>query len=66
LLLRVSGFGIDGTTLSRRLLDQNVCATPMAGWGETHGADYIRFVYANEPVERLKRLGPAVRAALGA
>lgn len=34
------------------------------GWGETHGTDYIRFVFVNEPVARLKRLGAAVRAAL--
>lgn len=37
----------------------------MAGWGEAHGAQYIRFVYANEPVERLAGLGERVRAALG-
>ena len=65
-LLRVSDFGLDGETMSKRLLAQNVCALGMAGWGEAHGADYIRFVFANEPVERLRRLGPAVRAALAA
>jgi hypothetical protein len=36
----------------------------MAGWGETNGAQYIRFVYANEPVPRLRGLGQRVRAAL--
>jgi hypothetical protein len=35
----------------------------MEGWGEVHGRDYIRFVFANEPVDRLRRLGPAVHAA---
>ena len=64
LLLRASDFGIDGETMSRRLLDHGVCATPMTGWGETHGAQYIRFVFANEPVERLALLGARVRAAL--
>jgi N-succinyldiaminopimelate aminotransferase len=64
-LLRVSDFGLDGAAMSARLLDHGVCATGMAGWGDRHGADYIRFVFANEPVERLRRLGPAVRAALG-
>jgi len=64
LLLRVSDFGLDGTAMSERLLEQGVCATAMAGWGETHGAQYIRFVYANEPVERLSGLGDRVRAAL--
>jgi N-succinyldiaminopimelate aminotransferase len=65
LLLRVSDFGLDGASMSDRLLDHGVCATAMRGWGETHGAQYIRFVFANEPVDRLKTLGVRVRAALG-
>ncbi len=64
LLLRVSDFDIDGETMSQRLLEEGVCATAMAGWGERHGAHYIRFVYANEPVPRLKLLGERVRRAL--
>jgi aspartate/methionine/tyrosine aminotransferase len=64
LLLRVSDFGIDGEAMARRLLDQAVCATAMTGWGETHGAQYIRFVFANEPVARLELLGARVRKAL--
>jgi aspartate/methionine/tyrosine aminotransferase len=64
LLMRVSDFGIDGETMSSRLLDHGVCATAMTGWGETHGRQYIRFVFANEPVSRLETLGARVRAAL--
>jgi N-succinyldiaminopimelate aminotransferase len=64
LLLRVSDYGIDGATMSERLLQHGVCATAMTGWGMTHGAQYIRFVFANEPVRRLKLLGSRVRAAL--
>jgi aspartate/methionine/tyrosine aminotransferase len=64
MLLRVSDFGIDGAAMSQRLLEQGVCATAMAGWGETHGAQYIRFVYANEPAPRLRGLGRRVRTAL--
>lgn len=64
LLLRVSDFGIDGETMSQRLLDHGVCATAMAGWGEMHGSQYVRFVFANEPVYRLQLLGPRVRRAL--
>jgi N-succinyldiaminopimelate aminotransferase len=64
LLLRVSDFGVDGEAMSRRLLEHGVCATTMAGWGETHGAQYIRFVFANEPVSRLELLGARVRKAL--
>jgi len=66
MLLRASDFGIDGRTLSERLLKARVCATAMQGWGETHGAQYLRFVFSNEPVERLRGLGDKVRAALGA
>jgi hypothetical protein len=33
LLMRVSDFGIDGETKSRRLLENGVCATAMKGWG---------------------------------
>ena len=64
MLLRVSDYGIDGATMSERLLADGVCATAMAGWGEQHGAQYIRFAFANEPVARLKGLGAKIRAAL--
>jgi aspartate/methionine/tyrosine aminotransferase len=64
ILLRVSDFGLDGETASARLLSEGVCATGMQGWGGTLSAQYIRFVYANEPVPRLKDLGRRVRAAL--
>lgn len=66
LLLRVSDFGLDGAAMSERLLAQGIAATGMAGWGETHGGQYIRFVFANEPVERLRGAGSRIRAALGA
>jgi aspartate/methionine/tyrosine aminotransferase len=66
MLLRVRDFGLDGAAMSERLLEQGVCATAMTGWGVAHGADYIRFVFANEPVERLRGLGGRVRAALKA
>lgn len=65
LLLRATDFGLDGAALSDRLFEQGVCATAMAGWGIEHGAQYLRFVYANEPVPRLRGLGEKVRSALG-
>jgi aspartate/methionine/tyrosine aminotransferase len=64
MLLRVSDYGIDGATMSERLLEQGVAATAMAGWGEIHGAQYIRFVFANEPAVRLRSVGEKVRRAL--
>jgi N-succinyldiaminopimelate aminotransferase len=64
MLLRVSEFGLDASAVSKRLLEQGLCATPMDGWGETHGRQYVRFVYANEPAARLRGVGERVRAAL--
>lgn len=64
LLLRTTDFGIDGATLSERLLEHGVAATPMNGWGETHARQYVRFVFANEPVNRLTLLDERLRAAL--
>jgi hypothetical protein len=64
LLLCVSDFGLTGESMSRRLLDQGVCATGMSGWGETRASEYIRFVFANEPPRRLRTLGERVRRAL--
>lgn len=66
MLLRVSDFGLDGHAMSTRLLDEGICATSMAGWGTAHGADYIRFVFANEPAHRLAGVGARVRRALRA
>jgi len=64
LLLRVSDVGIDGATMAERLLTEGVCATAMEGWGERHGPQYIRFVFSNEPVERLRGVGGKIRSAL--
>ena len=58
--------GIVNVLLARRLLEHGVCATAMTGWGEAHGGQYIRFVFANEKVVRLETLGDRVRAALQA
>lgn len=65
LLLDVSEFGFTGLSASEKLLQQGVCATSMKGWGIEHGSQYVRFVFSNEPVNRLHGLGAKVRAALG-
>ena len=51
--------------VSARLLEQKVAATPMRGWGGDVADRQVRFVFSNEPVERLASLGERVRAALG-
>ena len=64
-LMDASELGIDGAEASRRLLEHGrVAATPMANWGGPGSARYIRFVFSNEPVERLRGLGERARRAL--
>jgi hypothetical protein len=62
-LKHIAGIGVDRMG-SIADASGGVCATAMTGWGETHGAQYIRFVFANEPVQRLELLGARVREAL--
>jgi aspartate/methionine/tyrosine aminotransferase len=66
LLLDVAALGLDSVDVSDRLLEQKVAATPMRGWGDEVADRHVRFVFSNEPVERLALLGPRVRAALAA
>jgi aspartate/methionine/tyrosine aminotransferase len=63
-LLDCEPIGLDPAELSRRLLEQRVAATPMDGWGGEVAARHLRFVFSNEPVERLALLGDRIRAAL--
>lgn len=66
LLLDTGPLGLSGAEASARLFaDGRVAATPMENWGSEDTARYLRFVYANEPVERLAGLGERVRRALG-
>jgi aspartate/methionine/tyrosine aminotransferase len=64
LLLDVAALGLDCVEVSDRLLEQKVAATPMRGWGGEVADRHVRFVFSNEPVERLALLGERVRAAL--
>lgn len=64
LLLDVAALGLDCVRVSDRLLDEKVAATPMRGWGGEIADRHVRFVFSNEPVERLALLGERVRAAL--
>jgi aspartate/methionine/tyrosine aminotransferase len=64
LLLDVAALGLDCGEVSDRLLEQKVAATPMRGWGGEVADRHVRFVFSNEPMERLALLGERVRAAL--
>lgn len=64
MLLDVEALGLSAPDLSRALVDQKVAATAMTTWGERVSPRYLRFVYSNEPVERLSELVERLRAAL--
>ena len=65
LLIEAAALGMDAPELSERLLEKGrIAATPMSAWGHEVAPRYVRFVYANEPLERLRGIGERVRAAL--
>src|ERR687895_439190 len=63
-LLDTEALGLPPGELSARLLEHRVAATPMDGWGGEIARRHLRFVFSNEPLERLALLGERVRAAL--
>jgi N-succinyldiaminopimelate aminotransferase len=65
MLMDASPFGLTGAEFSRRLLEKGkVVATAMTGWGSQRSDHFIRFVFSNEPVERLKGLRDRIEAAI--
>ncbi len=66
LLLDVAALGLDCVEVSDRLLEQKVAATPMRGWGGEIADRHVRFVFSNEPLERLALLGERLHRALDA
>lgn len=65
LLIDTSSMGFTAEEASRRLFARSqVAATPMTGWGPS-GDQYLRLVFANEPIERLGDLRARFDAALG-
>jgi aspartate/methionine/tyrosine aminotransferase len=65
LLMDTAVLGIDCAEASKRMLEHKVAATQMRGWGGDIADRYLRFVFSNEPVERLSVLGRRAREALG-
>jgi N-succinyldiaminopimelate aminotransferase len=65
LFLDVSPLGLDSATASRRLLERGkIAATPMVNWGSANSDHYVRLVFANEPVHRLRGVAKRVQQAL--
>jgi len=64
-LVDVSPLGMDGPTAARLLLEKGkIAATPMINWGGAHCANYVRVVYSNENIDRLRGIGERFRQAL--
>ena len=63
-LIRVGDLGWTGRDASDALMEYGVFTTPMDGWGDVHGSQYIRIVFANESCARLKGLGAKICPAL--
>jgi aspartate/methionine/tyrosine aminotransferase len=64
-LVDVSTLGYDGPTASRRLLELGkIAATPMVNWGSDESRKYVRIVYSNEPIKRLRVTGDHFKKAL--
>jgi aspartate/methionine/tyrosine aminotransferase len=66
LLVDVSRQGLTGAEASRRLLAEGVAATSMENWGLENTRDYVRLVFANEPVLRLSTLAERFQRAIPA
>ena len=64
-LVDVSPLDMDAPTASKRLLDKGkIAATPMVNWGSKNSTRYVRIVFSNEPVERLRGLGKRFKDSL--
>ena len=65
LFLDVSELGLSSTEASKRLLEHGkIAATPMINWGSNNSDHYVRFVFANETLDRLRGIGERVKRAL--
>lgn len=64
LLIDVSRQGLTGADASRRLLQAGIAATSMENWGLDDTRNFVRLVYANEPVKRLGSLRERFQRAI--
>ena len=65
LLVDVSPLGLDGPAASGLLLKKGkVATTPMINWGGAQCTNFVRLVFSNESIERLRGVGDRFRRAL--
>lgn len=63
-LLDAEALGITSQAVTEKLFKEaKIATTPMMGWGEK-AAKYVRFVFSNEPKERLLGAGIKIKKAL--
>jgi len=66
LFFDVAALGMDSPAASKLLLTKGkIAATPMVNWGSAKTDRYVRFVFANEPLDRLRGIGERVKKAFG-
>ena len=64
LLLDAEELGMTSQTVTEKLFKEaKIATTPMTGWGN-NAAKYVRFVFSNEPKERLIGAGEKIKKAL--
>lgn len=64
MLIDTKALGYDCFTASKLLLERSkIAATPMADWGAFYKDAFVRLVFSNEPVARLKGIGDKVKYA---
>lgn len=62
-LMHAKSLGMSSEELTSKLFQEKIATTPMVGWG-TRAAEYVRFVFSNEPKERLLGIGDKVKRVL--
>jgi aspartate/methionine/tyrosine aminotransferase len=56
--------GLDPEIAAQELLEKGkVATTPVKNWGGERASPYLRFVFANEPIVRLRGLRERIRQA---
>ena len=64
LLMDTRKLGLDPEIAAQELLEKGkVATTPMNNWGTERAGAYLRFVFANEPIVRLRSLRERIRRA---
>ncbi|HWM88746.1 MAG TPA: pyridoxal phosphate-dependent aminotransferase [Kofleriaceae bacterium] len=64
LLIDTASFGVAPARASELLLaEARIAATPMTGWAGPVADRHLRFVYGNEPVERLRTIADRIRGS---